>query len=94
MFKSLSVRQGKYVSGLIRERPGHTLNEAALVFAKEITHADVGRVFTEVHGAGFYSLSQDETGEVLVHIAGRSESLDVDPKPGDAVLVKKALSLI
>ena len=58
---------------------------AAVIFSEALTHFDVAKSFKKVTGAGFCNAAA----EVWWH----SESLNIESKPADAVIVRLSIGL-
>lgn len=61
--------------------------DGCLLFSPTLSHDTVARGMT-VTSAGFVRITATYPGVLDVHCYGRSESLDIDSKPDDAVNIR------
>lgn len=80
-------RELKYIIVVPRE----TFLETPILFSPLIMHSHVGLVTrgrdVEIASAGFCEIGDD--GKVFAY--GRSESLNIDSRPGDALIIERLL---
>lgn len=85
--------KGKYIVGEVDTACGMSMM-SAVCFSEALGHIDVAKLFSEIHGAGFFNVNIDADGQQYATAYGKSVGLGIESRgEQDSKQIDRALGL-